>query len=410
MAEKATKKNRLKRFRKWDPTHKADTLDAIGVDFKDFRNYGDARKRAVLNRALDTVKKNRAEADDPTVLTQPLTPERLNREMESAVRLKYGDEERQVNQQLTGTSQWYDQYRAALAKARTDTAALYQGANLGVANPQVTDPNDPGQMAAANRASVQNAFSGLMQQQGANMTDDYDLMTANTRLSQAGWEKDFRDQLVALAKEKGDFRTVYRADARDKERSYSLENRALFGEEQSDAANRRQQNRLDSDSFKAEHGVDRKTWRKMSPEDRLKWKKRWDESPQTPSDRLNNAKLKFFEKHGYFPGTGKPNGEDGGTNRTNSNYWSAGRNFLQTNKDILKGKHALQAVQDEANVPYDIAQILVQRMRKGYITPAQARKLDKLGVKYSRKIVRGGKSYEDRVDDNEVAGPPAPGR
>jgi hypothetical protein len=200
----------------------------------------------------------------------PVTGKGLDRELDAALKLKYGGQERQLGaeerisrQQTANVGSWYDNYVKALIAAQTQTQAGYQQAQQGIygqanagatqdeaqrarlaqeaqqsaqlrgatVNPEVQAQAQ--QAAQANRA-LSSSFGGLVGTQGAS-----EAAFAGTRRAAAGLSKvrALEDesrrarQIQALrrelATEKGSARYDLRRQLREEERKYALERQAF---------------------------------------------------------------------------------------------------------------------------------------------------------------------------------------
>lgn len=177
-----------------------------------------------------------------------LTPDTARGAVDAATQMRYGGAEAQLADQMRGVGQrfqnvtnWFDQYKADLEKAKTAQAAYYQGAQDANAQlvqqaaaqapvqgqqtvQQQTDSKNAasvrqglaeafGQLLAANRGTEQ-AYLGERQGVGS-------AAQLSERLKTDQMMRDLERQGGDLAREKGAFRTQYAGELRDKERSYA---------------------------------------------------------------------------------------------------------------------------------------------------------------------------------------------
>jgi hypothetical protein len=229
-----------------------------------------AGETAALRKGIDpkrmSAKQRKAHGErvksfDPNTLTAPLIPRTLDAELKSALRLKYGGEESQLQNQL-GVSQamhpriddWFGQYRQAIKDAETrsaqattdatntltaarDTGQATDEANRAKLQQQAqadaqsrgatysTEGDQRAQQAAAARAGLLNSQIGLIGGQGASsrtLLANREATAAGQQgqehLSESGRERDVRKALQTLEVGKGDYALQYRAQARQNER------------------------------------------------------------------------------------------------------------------------------------------------------------------------------------------------
>lgn len=223
--------DRLKQFRRFSASHRKRVLDREGITTDQFRGYGRGDKSRVLQDAFS------AHPAQNLDISAPLTPEALDREINSQVRLKYHPVEQQYNQQLTDSRQtdtnidaWYGDYLKTLGAAQAGSAKFYQDMAGGdVAVPGAV-PGDEASQAAANRATLQNEMNSALKAQGAGANDVYGQQGANAQLAKIGYHQDQTKQrktigqsIADLDLEKGDYANQLRSTARDSERQYGLE-------------------------------------------------------------------------------------------------------------------------------------------------------------------------------------------
>lgn len=207
----------------------------------------------------------------PFDLTAPLDRKTFNREMRAAERLQFRPLQRQLNREHSAqkfraydeNDAWYKAYQADIAALRGQAAGVTGGildrvqAAQTAAGDQdasnrnammerlardaqlrgaVLDPNvELGQVnAEAARANAAMTMLGTLGGQGANQQN----YLINRQMIAGQAQREARDRELArlrgidedkraLARERGDFRTDFRRTAREDERKYALENRAL---------------------------------------------------------------------------------------------------------------------------------------------------------------------------------------
>lgn len=307
------------------------------------------RARRIHQNAL---KRREAARNDPSRITQPLTPKLLDRELDSAVRQKFRGQERQLEgeQRISDAQQRaidgaFDLYakrlqdieqrtkdaygkagqkidertQASAAQAEQQRQALSAAQKADAEKRGATvDPSldATAQQAAAARRAIADSFGNLVSTQGANQGAyllDKERIGERSRIDEKGKEGARRrliEQAIRdLGAEKGDFRIQYKADARDRERKYGLE-RAAFD--------------LDAYEARQEAAADRSKARADAREDRRKARK--DRQDRVPKGFRS---LRQFEQwrdkhiaHGHnvtstgghtIPGKGKGKGGSGGS-------------------------------------------------------------------------------------------------
>lgn len=344
--------------------------------------------------------------DDPGYFQQPLTLRGANQEANRLVNARYGQQEANVSPYFQA---YRDQVGQGAAQVTQAYAPVVQGSQQReqvaaqvAPGTEAADPNSQAskdaQMAALSREALQHAFTTVLQ---GNQAADESYFAGRAGPVAAAAELGMKRDIAAG---KGEYRAELMAGYRESEHKRQLEN-AAFNVDQykaetdrksdrADRANDRRDDRAKNNEVNA-YGYSKKAWAALTPDQRrkimadVKAEQRPPKAPKKPDgkDRFGNTRVQ---------------------RRASTNAWQGGLSFLQSQPSILASPAAITAVQTEADVPYDIAKIIVSRLRKGYLTKAQAHKLQRLGVKFDYKTVKRGKSYEDRVSDNEAAGPPAP--
>lgn len=212
----------------------------------------------------------RQRQNDPTRVTRPLTPKLLRKETNAATREKFAPVEQEIaGQQRSSDAQqgriddWFGNYQAQAlaaeertkalnAQAQADVTARQAAAQTGddqaraqlqqqaqadaAARGATVDPQTfaaDAQAGAARRASTDSYGALLASQgaaQGAYMADKTRIGAgerANQHVLESGRRRTIDKSLEDVARQKGEFRIGYKAEARDKERKYGLE-RAAF--------------------------------------------------------------------------------------------------------------------------------------------------------------------------------------
>lgn len=249
----------------------------------------------------------------------------LNRDTSAATALKYGGVTQQLNALPARTNNWYAQYQQAIRNAQATQQQQYQNAVAGVGQLQAglntqaqqawageqaklaqdaasrgatVDPNLAPQMhGAANvRGVLTDSFGAMLANQGASENANLTNRRLSTGLGRVqALEKIASDQ-GALAREKGAFKQTYRDQRISDAAKQALENaltQSTLGENVAktaktiaDTAN----TRADTTATKA----------------RTAFLQKYGYLPGSQPSQLDQAKLDYFNKHGYFPPTGPP--------------------------------------------------------------------------------------------------------
>lgn len=273
------------------------------------------RKR-LLNRSLDA----------PILPGADITRRTLAHNREAATGLRYGDVDRSLQGRLAQNAQaqtqhagWFDQYLAQVrdieGRQQTQQAQAMQQiqglGNAGASNQQQlagflqqqgVNPAQAAQTdanASAIRNALTNSFGAMLASQGASGGDF--LRTQELAGGQAKLEHlsdllkqrgKIDEDIKAVAKEKGQFRTTYEQDQKDAARKRILENQAFgldtakAGNTARDQAQRRIETRRHNRSseqatkdakllkvadFAAKYGKKPDEWLGMTPEQRRSW-------------------------------------------------------------------------------------------------------------------------------------------
>jgi hypothetical protein len=235
----------------------------------------------------------------PIVAGSSTTNRDLAHQREAAVTTQFGPNAVGAQQfREKQTNAWFDEYQRQMAQHRANTAAdqaqeQAQIANLGnVQGPPGSAPQDPGNQdvaakAQAIRSTLLGAQKGQLLGQGQAATTYADTL-ANVvapgqkvqALSQAAGATD------ALKQKIGAFRTQFEGDARTSEGKNVLAQQALTGK----TAAQQTQDAINA----AKVG------------ETVRHNKAVENKPPTASEQKTQQQIDFFNKHGYYPPTGKP--------------------------------------------------------------------------------------------------------
>lgn len=244
----------------------------------------------------------------------PVDPYR--RDVRAAARLRYGGEERALEQELAqsavnqqNNTTWFQQYQDQLEKSRIAQASFYQGqvagagqmaAQTGPANTNPEGQQLTGDSAAAGsvRQAIQEGFAEALRQQGITFNaakEDQKGVASASQLTARQAEQRRADQVRSeqreLKQDKGAFKTQYRTQLMDDEHRRRLETAAFgldqYQAEQSAANDRaarraarrgaRQDARAEGDKVN-EYGYSNRDWGAMTPQQRqaiIKDSKTW---------------------------------------------------------------------------------------------------------------------------------------
>jgi hypothetical protein len=240
-----------------------------------------------------------ARLNSPIVQGSSTTQRDLAHSREAAVTTQFGPNAVGAYQQREkDTGGWYDQYLAELEKHRQNvegfgTQAQGQVANLGnVQGPAGSAPQDPGvQGAAANAAAVRSALLGAMQGQlsgqgrAANTYADTlaHVVAPGQKVQALTAARGATDELRGKI---GAFRTQFEQQAKTDEGKNVLAQQALTGK---------------TAAQQAQDAIDAARAAETARHNRAV-----ENKPPSASEQKTQQQIDFFNKHGYYPTTGKP--------------------------------------------------------------------------------------------------------
>lgn len=397
----------------------------------------EAMARAQKNRT------KRRKASGPQVVNsgpQPTTPAAPSQKKPTPLwdaarayaQVEYGEPIRDLQSQIADSasrqaniSGWYQTYLTRLQAARDASAQAYQAAGAPgsgvVTGAAPAGSSAEAQQAFANQQQLSQAFNNMVRAQGANNTTMYDDMGANAGLSEIGWHQDeqrntdkLRDQLRGLLQDRGAAVATKRQELKQQRFDNNLATRHQAAEEYAVGAGIEADRLADQEKSRQERLKDRRKTitsgpfagltngelRGMSQSERAAYKKANKDKkpgkvitsgafagyteaqvramPQATKDRLVRENRK-----------GKGGGVTDKESRSNNNYWQKGRAWTEgLGKSVADtNPNAPTILSNELNIPFDLAKILIDRKRSGKLTPAQAKALDKLGIKYNQSLV-----------------------
>lgn len=237
-----------------------------------------SHRRQLKQKQRRLARRQRQEAAATASLTAPLTARSAKRELNSATRLKFGDQERQLRGELrvSGAQQgritdWFGNYERSIDQARGASAAEYAHAedvSRGVSNPLDSSGGSLAQQAQAARAMANDAYTRRVASDGAAQgsllgsrriaATAQELGAHQAEVSRAA---SVRGDQRTLKAQKGDFRVTYRNQLKDTAKKDQLERIALGVKSQqaaSDAKLARQKLKVDQKLAQSLVG-DRKT-------------------------------------------------------------------------------------------------------------------------------------------------------
>lgn len=214
-------------------------------------------------------RQHRQQRQQQSPFAEPITRKTVGKELRAATRLQYRPLEREIHGELRASHQrerqvgnWWDQYLQQVSGSQQQSQAAYdraaqqqqgfinQASQVDNSNTQrlnkeaaesaalrgATPDNSAAEREAAAQAqrnTLSAAYGGATAAQGANqfayLADQKRIGSGQKTASRIAEQKrglSIRQDLRELAKQKGDFRTKYRGELRDKEREYLLKRKA----------------------------------------------------------------------------------------------------------------------------------------------------------------------------------------
>jgi hypothetical protein len=386
----------------------------------------DAQTRAEIVRARkgkpsQTVKAKKtrraartAAADDPALVTAPLTPSGLKSEVDAAVRQKYGNVESGLNSQVGGSDLqqgriggYYQDYLRKLQEAQMNTAGAYdrvgQGVDSQIGADTASSASPEAQQALAARKALLESQKNTAGLDRAAGQEAFGRLQANAKLGEAQAHEretarkgDLLQKLRDLQQEKGDYGTTLARDARTAERNNQLQ-RETLGLNTAKA-----QNDVSSNALKAKLSKQAKDEANQLSRARLDETVRSHRTnEQIAQERVDKASKPKPKKH-------KPLGQTDYQGRqailnARQQYKRFGRNYQRYVKDANKHQ-----------VPLPIAHAGYELESQGYVGPNTAKQLKDLGVrvpsawrkKPSRNAdaTRNGENFADILKGIHVSG------
>lgn len=342
-----------------------------------------------------------ARLNAPVVPGSETTVRQVARDREAAVGLRFGDQDRDIQNQLDQSTRreqqaqdWFSAYKSELARLQGEQAARHtalQGqmaqfggdaqqqdtaqaqqlnAEMQKAQPQGVqfDPTEANaravQASDARRRLNDSAGQTLVRQNAATqdlLTDRRANVVPMAELAERRREGDRKREILNaqqdVAKRKGDFRTTYTADRTESERKGVLE-RLVFGadvaKDQADIDIKRGVDPVTGKPLpkpkkepKYYYGVDSKTWAKMNPEQRAEAKRKFEDDgkPDKPSGKDqygNTVKERRAAQNNYATARSTANKYKSGVNGD----WRLLRDFILTKgvKEPMATAAAQQAI------------------------------------------------------------------
>jgi hypothetical protein len=426
------KKSRLKRFGKWSDSHRADILEEVGLTEQQFRALTRGQRRNTLDRGLALDRQSK----DPAATAAPQSIEQIRAAAGNAGQLRFGTAQAELGRYGNSIDPWFQDYvtrtqqiqgqqqqMAAPVIAQAQTNAQQAGQTVLNADPN-SEAAQNDILAAASRKALADAFTSVLSGQ-QNATNTYYANQAGAvEAARVGEHRTQAQGMQDLLRERGAFESDYVTTARDKEHTKGLERKA-FGLKETETLLDAQNDANETNKW----GVEKAKWATWSLARRRAWIKKVsaaEDGPSKPGEpkygidadkwaTMSPAERKAA-KDAWEAGDGPAsNGKDAYGNtkvqrRTNNNQWSAAKAWLNNVPDDLLSNPALSTkVGKETGAAFDIAKIAVFRRKNGYITAAMAKKLDRLGVKYSPRIV-GKKGGDSGTSSGGGGGPEGTGQ
>lgn len=308
---------------------------------------------------------------DQSLLAQGYTPGEIVAANAQAG-LQYGPAIAQTKQTIQNVEPWFNDYRAAITGSQGQVnqlsdpaiAQAYQRAQgtgqtvLGPgASPEAMN-NDA--LAAAARQGLGNASAQALQSQNLADNSYFSKLGANSQLQQIGASTALSNQLGTQRTQQANAKVNALSTLHQQNLTNALEQATLLTNTQqkqlqaklgykTDLAKIKATSNTADAKFVAQYGVSQNVYRNMTPKERLAWKKQWNKSSQSPSDKLTTARLKYFQQHGYFPRTGKAPASNG----------SSGSNGLtpaQRHADRRDSRKAISHLQEVPGIYHNLSQ------------------------------------------------------
>lgn len=257
-----------------------------------------------------------AATNSPYDPSTPLTPQQIQAMSDAAARGRYGSTIRGLE---------HDIAQDPIRNASIDS---YYGQYLSALNTARTSQQQVAQQLAQNPGDANSNMNQLLQAQGNANASFYDgQVAAGTLQKTAAHNDDARllqkqtDDLRGTKQDKADYANTYGLNLRKQEQdnAYNQGLLTLSGAKAAaatDAATAKTE--ADRKAFVLKYGIDpnhihgaltpKQQKKVVNYQKALADAKRAPKDPkkQTPQDKLNLAKLKFFRQHGYWPPTGPP--------------------------------------------------------------------------------------------------------
>lgn len=162
----------------------------------------------------------------------PMSVPDIKKYVESAIKLKYGAQEKSLGRTEKAIPGWYDQYRATLAKSGSGTVGSMNAAAGSLVQPggnvAAAAPVDPNATVTSGSVQADNAgFANMLKTMAANETGRYGELGQISQGDQIQKQSKVRDALTQLQSDKGTFRVTTLRDVLDGERNYGLEKAAF---------------------------------------------------------------------------------------------------------------------------------------------------------------------------------------
>lgn len=353
-----------------------------------------------------------------------LTREDLLEDVQAGTRQKFGEAEAALGQsfqqnraQTVRTGDWFKQYQDAINEAARRQAAVNQAAVQGVQQLQqglntdsqaqwagqqaamqadaanrgaTVDPRlaDQAHNASNVRGMLTGSYGAMLLGQGANQQADManraatSVQQRNEALARKQTERgDLQRERRRLKREKGDFKVTYATQIKTGAEDSALK-RALtlaqVGETTADTESKRADtiSKTLQNQYFAKYGKLPSAGNDLSP--------------------LEQYRLSYLRKHGYFPPTGPPkepsdDGKDkfGNTPKDREryvNYWDRSKSLAKLigGKDV--GELAQLIIAKDSTVPPWMARAAAQQIINGYVGPGSRTRLRKHGVRKGYKV------------------------
>lgn len=197
----------------------------------------------------------------PASPAAPHAPSALDRQVTSAVNLKYGPQQQQLVQQAISIPSWFKEYQDQLKASQAQQAAFNAGVQHGIDQRVAADTGPGGSpeadQAAASRRALLGSFGNTLGAQAVSQNAFSGNLQDIGRLQQIGAVQANQQAQRQLASDRGDYANTTRQTLREQAHKDRLEN-AAFGLNEQKANQTAANNRANRRIAKQKLGLDKK--------------------------------------------------------------------------------------------------------------------------------------------------------